>query len=346
MSDNDKSGDIYFGWDRLRCMIEVKNKDTIAPSDIKSFKESIENMKNGSHNINCAIFVSLRTNHIDGHIDMMRLDIEQDIPVIYLYAQNDSNIDYSISLLSNLITHNNSDSDVNEMLIGHFTNYKEYVDNELKKCDIKIKEYRNMLKRLEKERIALDVLSAKLNNDYIKIIPDTNHLSNEVDDDNISDETKSNATDVTDASEQNIDQKICTENKENAIACIKETFIKRLLQGYGITQKIFLECHDISKTDFEKFGGYKNLLEEAKYEFCEAIITKKRIEKYKKIKADTGSYPTITDLKLKTELNPYKVRQISRIVGGNIPYKNICKFLDQYGEPEEETEEEESEEKQ
>ena len=84
MSGVAKHGDLFFKWKQIRCMIEIKNKQTLTNTDIEKFERDIDSSII-SKNINCAMFISLRTDLFPGkQRNLIQFDYRNNILVTYL----------------------------------------------------------------------------------------------------------------------------------------------------------------------------------------------------------------------------------------------------------------------
>jgi hypothetical protein len=101
--DTKASGDLLFIFKNLRCLIEIKNKQSIAYADITKFERDIVNCK---ESINCGLFISLLTDKFPNRSrSLLQIEYIEGVPVIYLYAPPPSNeIHYAISYLDNLLS--------------------------------------------------------------------------------------------------------------------------------------------------------------------------------------------------------------------------------------------------
>jgi len=82
VSSETASGDLHWKYEKVSCLVEVKNVLTVKANEIKKFERDVRlNKKSG--NINCALFVSMKTETIPnkGIISYEQID---NVPVIYL----------------------------------------------------------------------------------------------------------------------------------------------------------------------------------------------------------------------------------------------------------------------
>jgi hypothetical protein len=91
------SGDIYFNINDIHLMIEVKNKISIQQDDLDKFAENAQ-----SPNYNCALLVSLRSNHFPGigQIQMHKLSISGK-PALYMYVRSVEEIRFAVDYFKN-----------------------------------------------------------------------------------------------------------------------------------------------------------------------------------------------------------------------------------------------------
>jgi len=158
VSNQTATGDIIFTWNKLKCLIEVKNKQRITKGDIEKFErdviQSIEDL-----NINCAIFASLQTNIIPGKSrEIVQLEYINGIPILYIYLPPPyKEIHFAIATLEKIIEFASSSINNNEEIIKHFEecyatviNYKKYFDIELQKRQHEIKALHKHLEHFTK----------------------------------------------------------------------------------------------------------------------------------------------------------------------------------------------------
>lgn len=93
-------GDINFRWDKLKLLIEIKNKASITVSDLEKFKRDMEDNKD----VNSGLFISLRTNKIcPDKREYFNVDYIDGKPIVYLYMCDNSMLDVAIDILNKLM---------------------------------------------------------------------------------------------------------------------------------------------------------------------------------------------------------------------------------------------------
>ena len=122
VSGQTASGDIYFAWRQLKCMIEVKNKKTITKEDMSKFERDVTELSNNKK-INCAMMISLQTNIFPSQTrNYIKLSIIENTPVIYSYLSNMNDIHYAISCLEQVVMSNAVANNRSIKMITYFLN--------------------------------------------------------------------------------------------------------------------------------------------------------------------------------------------------------------------------------
>ena len=163
-------GDIYFIWNTLKCMIEVKNKETLTKNDISKFVDNITSLSDQKR-INCAIFISLKTNIIPKKTrESLQLEYINAIPVIYIYLDNNQILSCGITLLSKLLTIDTKSNDELTELKATFIEHYKHCEDDCKYLDRLIKEKTKELSSLSIRREAEEKLFKKLQLQYHKYL--------------------------------------------------------------------------------------------------------------------------------------------------------------------------------
>ncbi len=147
MSGQAESGDIFFNYKKLKCLIEIKNKAALTNADIEKFLRDIASSRS-TKDINCAILVSLRTNKFPGR-DRTGLILEyvSNIPVIYIYAPPPSKeLHTAILALHHIVNtalppddHNAALKTAFEQYYNDTNDYKKYFERAIKNKEIELK---------------------------------------------------------------------------------------------------------------------------------------------------------------------------------------------------------------
>ena len=123
MSGIAKHGDLFFKWKQIRCMIEIKNKQTLTNTDIEKFERDIDSSII-SKNINCAMFISLRTDLFPGkQRNLIQFDYRNNILVTYLSMSSMTDIHYSICCIDKLLASTTTNDERADKLIKYFIDY-------------------------------------------------------------------------------------------------------------------------------------------------------------------------------------------------------------------------------
>ena len=123
MSGVAKHGDLFFKWKQIRCMIEIKNKQTLTNTDIEKFERDID-ASIISKNINCAMFISLRTDLFPGkQRNLIQFDYRNNILVTYLSMSSMTDIHYSICCIDKLLASTTTNDERADKLIKYFIDY-------------------------------------------------------------------------------------------------------------------------------------------------------------------------------------------------------------------------------
>lgn len=240
VSGTSASGDRYFKYNQLRCLIEVKNKQKITLDDIAKFERDIKE-KAETNSINCAIFVSLHTDVYPGkpkHI--MHLEAVHNIPVIYTHVYEPRMLDFSIACLEKIIATNMSKSTAMDVLIKHVREYYDAINNSIKLIKKLIRSRELEIKALARqlvyyngklENIQSDqsVLTNVLCLDYPSNSNDPNSADDNLNGDNNGDNTYDNNDDTCDNDNDGAEDKssYATNSVNNSVKKTVTNSVKR-----------------------------------------------------------------------------------------------------------------------
>jgi hypothetical protein len=156
-SSDVSNGDIRLEFVNIRCLIEIKNKQRIVKSDIDKFHNDIEKQ---SGNINCALFVSLKTTDI---MENMHSEFNygkiRGIPVIYIGGVLSGGISMISMALQYFERLPNSEDDKNiknNKLMGFLKMLKEQLEIERQKIKKRLIDIVKEQKALETERTVVE----------------------------------------------------------------------------------------------------------------------------------------------------------------------------------------------
>jgi len=159
VSGNAHSGDIFFLYNSLKCLIEVKRKKMVTSEDIVKFLSDIETQRS---NINCALFISLESQNIPKKGSFC-IEVINNIPVLYMYFHDINCIKYAINVFQYLV-HTFSKKTNKEIISNEFQRtVKDLISQqysalvlEKKKIDTVIKQLSSTLQILKKEQYNID----------------------------------------------------------------------------------------------------------------------------------------------------------------------------------------------
>lgn len=188
------AGDVFFNWKGIRCLIEIKNKAKLTKDDIEKFIRDV-NTQSENSTINCAVFLSLRTNNFPSRTrEVMQLDYVNGIPTVYIYAPPPaSEIRFAITLIDHLISNKSTNADTAE-LQQQFVNYFKEITDLRQYFDKELKEKQRDLKIIAKKFEHYDTLCKQLSPMYSRIniteLKETLETQSETDEIPIIDESK------------------------------------------------------------------------------------------------------------------------------------------------------------
>lgn len=325
------TGDLYFSWKDLRCLIEIKNKKRLTVDDMKKFERDVREQK-AIGKINCALFVSLATNDFPGrNKELIQFDVIDNIPVIYTYLSDVKFLHYSFICLSNIVKTITTDLDKYKMLITYYQSYTKKIQYYVMYFGKLIKSHETSIRSLKKELNTLTNLETELisnSNLYFNSIDvlsnQVNQLDSSSDSDSDSDSDSSNSN--------NSDEKLLMSNDEQ----INESFLKLVnwFIKYSINNKHHPSISDIlthfnitSYQLIKKFGGYKHLIKEAIKKYLYDNISQETIQQIKNYHTVNGEYPKRQYL-TKNYISHRQLTKFGYIIKGKKIMEFIYKFIE------------------
>jgi len=330
-SNQTSRGDIYLKWKGLRCLLEIKNKDYVTKEDISKFKKDVLLTSDSIYNINSAILISLKTDQFYGQSrENIKLELINNVPHLYIYLKNNDDIEYALSYLEFIINNKIDNTEKNAILINYFKSYYALVTNSIKIYENRILSYEKEIKKLYKEYHTYK--------DNLKNIEPNLFLIGKKasidEDENSESKTKKNKNEDNEDNESNsnIDE---DENKKEKTVLhdeeyyirekIKKTYINSIAKDEEISEEIFAKIYNV--TDFDRFGSYQKMMEEAKSDFLKKWITDEIVTKISEYKIKNGGYPERSYVTKQKILRDHVIRKVGKIFCIPNAYNFICNYV-------------------
>jgi hypothetical protein len=299
------AGDRLFKWRKLKCLIEVKNKRKLTKDDMEKFTRDVTSSAE-SLNINSGIFISLLTNEYPGRSrEIIQIDFINNVPVIFIYVTDQNQIIYALTCLEKLINTDTDNTKEVKMLANYFVNYKNYVSESQKNTEKMIQLRERELKYLRRELENYNSVLDDLEKNYscvIKII-DPSAAPDRIDD-LYEEENKP-------APQEKFDM-----NDADAKNKLLDIIINNLLLNKSIYANDLLNQLSLTRDAFEKFGGYKNLIRDAKYKYLSEQINDDIVNKIIEYKKQNNNFPSrenIIKLKIISERDYKKINKVLKV---------------------------------
>ena len=289
-------GDIHFHWNDLRCLIEVKNKKTITVEDMKKFERDVRSCKESNKNINCAIFVSLRSGQYPGRSrELIQLDTINNVPVIYTYTSNLDMLHYSIMCLNNLVKSTKTDSHTMETLMSYYNGYAKHVASSITYFSKLIKNHETNIKSLKKEMNKLTILDEDLaSNTEFYQLQEGSDLVIADSDDETDDVSLTTSNDV----EETAPLDLTVTGIESSINIVIDYYINHSLK-YKANPSIsdmVRHFNITTHTLLKKLGGIKSISTKAKDKYLTQMVSDDVVRRLKLYKIENGTYPKRVEL--------------------------------------------------
>jgi hypothetical protein len=336
-SSKKHSGDLRFEWKKIKFLIEIKNKNKLCKeTDINKFIFDVDNVSKSNESIDCGLFISLQTNIFPGKThEPLQLDYIGSIPVVYLYLkENDPLLLHcALLLLKKVVMLPKDLSSQEEMLVGYFKNYYDYMISTKKIFEELIDTKKKELRKLGNELELMDRKFSDLDVDYNKIIKiqkiNTNNeqeKSDPISESNNKQTTKESDNDI----KYNLANTLHYQKK------FKQTYIQLACNSQNSTEAkqkttVANMCTNlnIKNTYLTKIGGYTKLVNDAKIEFLKSLLDDEKINKIVQYKKENNVHPSRECLK--TKLNIFTESQI-RLLGYVFQNKKLMELICKYCE--------------
>ena len=333
VSSQAATGDIFFNWRRLKCLIEVKNKNKIVKDDIDKFLRDVAQCSETSK-INCAIFISLRTDKLPGRSrELLQLEYHNGVPIIYTYMPPPSKeIYYAVACLDKILSieGNNINEEIEQHFINyynHLIKYQLYFETELKK---KQKELKVMSRHLEYHNTMctqLEPLYSKIANIETTTVCATDKNNNKEDySDHFYDHSdKDNSRDNKDEQDNKEESLQLDQDPEARLRQLARAYISLCMKNEPPTIDNLCSMLKTSRKNIES-AKLKNISSLAKSMHLQSFINQEKIQKIKAFNEEHKRYPSRKDLISGNIFNDHVLRQISKVIKD----KNVPKSISEY----------------
>lgn len=317
-------GDLRFLWKRLKCLIEIKNKQRITQDDVNKFHRDLRS-EHASQRINCAVFVSLHTKDIPNmNSQPLKFDIVNNIPVIYIWLQNISHLYLALISLSVILRKDNTDNNQLQKLANYYLAYHSKSKKMCAYFNNLISKKRAELHNLQKELADWTAISTELYNqsaDFVNLfhLDDHGEWESNIPDD--TEEGKLSALSRVKLSFDDLDKSrkvlLRFHNLYNKLNCKSKLTLNVICDTFSITREQF-------KLLFSSIIVYQT---QAKELFLSETITEDIIMKLKSYKAKHGEYPNSTLLK-KSFIKRNTLEVIRNVIRVRFVQKFIYDWID------------------
>lgn len=165
----DHAADIKFIYNKLNCIIEVKNKKVLTRDDIQKFLFDLRAGKGTG--INCGIFVSLQTDRFpDKPNTPLIIEYDSVVPVIYLYADvlNLTAIKYAVIYLELILNNVHESEETTQALCRHLNDFynnittvKDFLQDRIRVLRLEISKTESMIRKQDVALANIDIDHAK-----------------------------------------------------------------------------------------------------------------------------------------------------------------------------------------
>lgn len=293
-------GDFHMYWGKIKCMFEVKNKKVLTVEDMSKFERDV---REASGEINCAVFVSLRTDVFPNRSrEIIQLDMVGNVPVVYVYLSEVSQIHYAIICVKNVVGSASGSDERSKKLVAYFQRYTKDVAYYYEWFSKQLKQKQSEIRGIQKEISRLGVLDEELNKN-IELLVDVNG-GDEVTETDSDAETEEEKNEVVTEKRTKVEEDICMhESLENS--SVEESIEKvvRYYILYSMARDVAVgvghitEHFSVSQTYLlKKLGGIKHIQKLARTKIFREMIGKEVIKRLKLYKASKGEYPKRPEL--------------------------------------------------
>lgn len=339
VSGETASGDLYFKYKHLRCLIEIKNKMNICKSDVDKFIRDMK-VSRSSKSVNCGIFVSLQTSQFpDRNSESLQLDFVDELPIVYIYVEQPNQIQYAILFLEKLISTGTTDSEQTSLLVNYFKDYHNHVKSINSYFEKAVIAKRRELKQLEKQQEIQSKLLEDMDVDYAKIsklfnIPIT--INGEIFPSLSESDSDSDENSDANSNSEETEVKFPALDLSNLDECkktVKDCFIHlSSLSNKDCTLGELCAALNTKTTVINKLGGYTKLINEAKKEYVSAIITPDIAKKIRDFKSKNGKYPLRATI-ITFGISHRGFTKLNKIIRTKKLTEYVCKFAETVPEP-------------
>lgn len=278
--------DIQFIKNKLKILIEIKNKATITDSDLKKFLRDIHDNYDAGK-INCGIFVSLRTNVIPGK-DNQNMHIEHDgnIPIIYIHI-NPLFVDaikYAIVFLDKILNIENQSNESIKALKSHLMKYYNCLTDMIKIMNEKASKLKLELNKTTKYVDKLKRELADIDQDYTTFCIGEQDSENELTKNILHTEVKEDESN----NNEQPDEKVDTNTEEYKIMNqkIEEFYLKQLEhKTYPTVENICKHCN-LTKKQLKMYPSNDKYIEQALNKILVRYIKDENIKAFKELAID------------------------------------------------------------
>lgn len=297
MSGQTARGDIYIKYKKIKCLIEVKNKQIIVKEDVIKFVRDIRDSASSEKQVNCGVFISLQTDIIPGrNRDLLQVEYIDNIPVIYTTVTSQLELDYIFICLERMVSLDNNSNLERDNLIQYLKDYHAVVIRMQEYFERSIKDKTREIKNLTKELESFNLTMTSIHDTYIKF------ATCEVKDETQESETESDASTELDISDPSALQKI------------SDVYIELLINKMPCSVvDLCLRCN-IDQAALNKLGGYQKITTDAKQAELDKIITESVIQKIIEYKKQNNEYPSREYLSKNNILSIRKLTIIGKII--------------------------------
>ena len=163
-------GDIYFEFGNLRCLIEVKNKETLQyKSDMDKFIRDIE-QQHAENKINCAIFISLKTNNFLNGLTQETLQLVNinGIPAVYIYLTEETVLYSAIILLENILSIRKNTTNAMDRLTKKCNDLYGVVKSMIDRINKAIVYHKKELMELQKQKVTYEQICKNIEDEHLE----------------------------------------------------------------------------------------------------------------------------------------------------------------------------------